>query len=235
VTEYFGGYRWLSDDGGDNDETAKARRLINARGLALIGLALSISLDELTIGFSFGLGGILAEPTTIIAVITIQALTVSQLGLSLGARISEGLRERIERSAGPVLIFLGFYPLTEALIRNNNNLIPPRGAAITGVIVIILAIIIAYRRLAAQTYTDPATPLWPAFGTNIGQLNELMLLRPRSWLDGAITTSRPWPGRPRRHPGVSPSGGPTRDYGPRRDVSDEVVRSAYGRGGHIGS
>lgn len=123
VTEYFGGYRWWSDDGGDNDETAKARRLINARGLALIGLALSISLDELAIGFSFGLGGILAEPATIIAVITIQALTVSQLGLSLGARISEGLRERIERSAGPVLIFLGFYPLTEAVIRNNNNLI----------------------------------------------------------------------------------------------------------------
>jgi putative Mn2+ efflux pump MntP len=251
VAEYFsglllillGGYLWWSDDndgGGDDDdddddddEAAKARRLINARGLALIGLALSISLDELAIGFSFGLGGTAAAPTTIIAVITIQALVVSQLGLCLGARISEGLRERIERIAGPILIFLGFYPLAETLL--HNKLIPPRGAAITSIIVIILAAVIVCRRLAAQTYGYPATPPRLVFATDTGQLYESTLLRSGSWRDRAIAGSLPQPGRHRADPGVSSRRRSTRDYGPRQQVSDDPTRSAYSMGDHLGS
>jgi putative Mn2+ efflux pump MntP len=159
----LGGYLWYSDHDGredddhdDDDEAAKARRLINARGLALIGLALSISLDELAIGFSFGLGATLVPPATIVAIITIQALVVSQLGLSLGSRISERLRERIERIASPALIFLGCYLLVEALIR--TELISPRGAVIVSILAIVLSAVIIYRRLGGQTDTDPATP-----------------------------------------------------------------------------
>jgi putative Mn2+ efflux pump MntP len=157
----LGGYLWRSDDdsGDDDDEAAKVRRLINARGLALIGLALAISLDELAIGFSFGLGATHVAPATIIAIITIQALVVSQLGLSLGSRISERLRERIECIAGPVLISLGLYLLVEALI--HTELISPRGAVIISTLVIALSGVIIYRRLVGQTYTDQVIPSRP--------------------------------------------------------------------------
>ncbi|HKR49574.1 MAG TPA: manganese efflux pump [Pseudonocardiaceae bacterium] len=152
VADYFaggllvllGGYLWWADD--DDDEVAKARRITHARGLVLVGLALSISLDELAIGFSFGLGTV---PTTIIAVIAIQTLVVSQLGLSLGVRISEHVRECIERLASPILIFLGLYLLTEALIR--IELVTTRDAVIVGIIMVIPATLTLYRRIAART------------------------------------------------------------------------------------
>jgi manganese efflux pump family protein len=166
VTDYLsggllvllGGYLWWADD--DDDEVTKARRLTNARGLALVGLALSISLDELAIGFGFGFGTNLAVPTTIIAVIAIQTLVVSQLGLSLGARISERLREGIERLAGPILIFLGCYLLAEALIR--IELVSTRDAVIAGILMLITAALTIYRHLAVRTHTAPAIP--PASG-----------------------------------------------------------------------
>jgi putative Mn2+ efflux pump MntP len=109
----LGGYLWWADD---DDEVAKARRLTSTQGLALVGLALSISLDELAIGFSLGLGASFTIPATIVAVIAIQTLVVSQLGLSFSVWISERLRECIERLAGPMLIVLGIYLLAEALI-----------------------------------------------------------------------------------------------------------------------
>lgn len=190
----FGSYLWWSDDGNrddDDDELAKARRLVSARGLALVGLALSISLDELAIGFSFGLGANLVAPTTFIAVIAIQALVVSQLGLSLGACISGRLREHIERIAGPILIFLGFYPLATVLIR--TELIPVRSAAIVSTLVIILATIILCRRFAAPAHTAPPT----------GQLDDSTPLRPGSWPRRATAAHQPWSGRHRAHHGVS--------------------------------
>jgi putative Mn2+ efflux pump MntP len=238
----FGSYLWWSDDGNrddddDDDEVAKARRLVNARGLALVGLALSISLDELAIGFSFGLGAIVAAPATIIAIITIQALVVSQLGLSLGARISERLRERIERIAGPILIFLGFYPLAEALLR--TELIPSLGAVIVSTLVIVLSVVIVYRRLAGQTHTDTAPPSRPpqlqASAIASGQLNESKPLRPEPSRDHPIAAFRPRPRQHRAHPGVSPRGRSTRDYGPHQHVSDEPVSSGYGMGDELGS
>src|SRR5690349_4487027 len=48
----IGAWMLLSDD---DDEEAKAARITTSRGLALIGLGVSISLDELAIGFSMGL------------------------------------------------------------------------------------------------------------------------------------------------------------------------------------
>lgn len=154
----LGGYLWWADDDHDDDEVTKARRLTNARGLALVGLALSISLDELAIGLGFGLGlgTNLAVPTTIIAIIAIQTLVVSQLGLSLGARISECLRECIERLVGPILIFLGFYLLAEAFIR--IGLVSTRDAVISGILMLIPAALTIYRHLATRTHTAPAIP-----------------------------------------------------------------------------
>ncbi|HEY3893949.1 MAG TPA: manganese efflux pump [Pseudonocardiaceae bacterium] len=148
-----------TDDDGDHDgdEAAKARRLISARGLALIGLALSVSLDELAIGFGLGLGTDLAAPGAIIAVIGVQTLLVSQLGLALGARISEPFREYIERCAGPMLVVLGAYMLAE--VATQDGLITARDIIVAGIVAVIFAAGILYRRYLTRPHSMPRAPL----------------------------------------------------------------------------
>jgi manganese efflux pump family protein len=145
----LGGYLWRANDE-DDDEVAKARRLTSARGAALVGLALSISLDELAIGFSLGLGAGLTVPATIVAVIAIQTLVVSQLGLSFGIQISEHVRERIERLAGPMLIILGVYLLAEALIR--IRLVTAGDAGVASILVLVLGAGTIYLRHEARSH-----------------------------------------------------------------------------------
>ncbi len=89
----------------DDDETDAAARLLSGRGLATIGLAISISLDELAIGLSLGLFGL--PIAVVVLLIGIQALLVTQLGLAIGARVGERLRETAERLAGVTLVILG--------------------------------------------------------------------------------------------------------------------------------
>jgi putative Mn2+ efflux pump MntP len=149
----LGGYLWWADDeDDDDDEGAKARRLTNARGLALVGLALSISLDELAIGFSLGLGAGLTIPTTIVTVIAIQTVVVSQLGLSFGVRISEHVRERIERFACPMLVILGVYLVAEALIR--FRLVTADDAVVAGILVLVLGAVTIYLRHEADPHAS---------------------------------------------------------------------------------
>ena len=87
------------------DEDAEGRRLkllAQARGLAIIDLGLSISVDELTVGLSAGL---LAIPLALAVIwIAIQAFLVAQVGLRFGHRLGEELRERSEQAAGVALI-----------------------------------------------------------------------------------------------------------------------------------
>lgn len=87
------------------DEDAEEQRLkllARARGLAIIDLGLSISVDELTIGFSAGLLGV----SMVVAVIwiAVQAFVAAQVGLRIGARLGEEIRERAEWIAGAALI-----------------------------------------------------------------------------------------------------------------------------------
>jgi putative Mn2+ efflux pump MntP len=100
---------------GDEDEEDKAARITTSRGLALVGLGISISLDELAIGFSIGLSRL--PVIAVIVAIALQAFIAAQLGLAIGAKIAERWRERAERLAGIALILLGMYLIAEQLTR----------------------------------------------------------------------------------------------------------------------
>lgn len=99
---------------GDDDEQDNAGKLLTARGAAMIGLGISISLDELAIGFSVGLVRLPTLP--VILAIGVQAVIVNQLGLRLGARVGERLREAAERLAGIVLICLGAFLIVARIL-----------------------------------------------------------------------------------------------------------------------
>ena len=99
----------------DGAEEERAARVISTRGLALVALGISISLDELAIGFGIGLTRL--PVTAIIVAVAVQAFLAAQLGLAIGARIGERWRERAERAAGIGLILLGAYLVADQLIR----------------------------------------------------------------------------------------------------------------------
>jgi putative Mn2+ efflux pump MntP len=96
---------WMLLSGDDDTEENRIRRLVTARGAAVIGLGVGISLDELAIGFSLGLARL--SITHVVAAIAVQAIVAVQLGLLLGARVGERLREGIERLAAIGLILVG--------------------------------------------------------------------------------------------------------------------------------
>ena len=87
-----------------DDEGGKVARLASGSGLVLLALGISISLDELAVGFTIGL----LHLSLWLAVLLIgaQAFAFAQLGLRLGARLNETLRERAEQLAGLALIAL---------------------------------------------------------------------------------------------------------------------------------
>jgi putative Mn2+ efflux pump MntP len=99
---------------GDNDEE-EASRITASRGLALIALGLSISLDELAIGFTIGLAHLAAA--AVIVAIAVQAFLAAQVGLAAGARLGKRWRERAEQAAATALILLGAYLIIEQLAR----------------------------------------------------------------------------------------------------------------------
>ncbi len=107
----FGLYTLLASEAAEEERVA---RLIQVRGLSALLLGISISLDELAIGFTLGL---LRLPAALaIVLIALQAFIVTQLGLRLGSRLSERLREGAERVAGSALTGLGMVLLAEKLL-----------------------------------------------------------------------------------------------------------------------
>jgi putative Mn2+ efflux pump MntP len=97
----LGVYLLLAHDDGEDS----AARLARTHGLAVVGLGISISLDELAIGLGVGL---LHLPLAwAIILIAAQALLAAQLGLRLGTRLGERIPEQAERAAGVALIVLG--------------------------------------------------------------------------------------------------------------------------------
>jgi putative Mn2+ efflux pump MntP len=57
-----------------------------------VALRISISLDELAIGFSIGLAHLAV--TAVIVAVALQAFIAAQFGLAIGAKMRERLRER---------------------------------------------------------------------------------------------------------------------------------------------
>jgi putative Mn2+ efflux pump MntP len=112
IVSGIGAWMLLSDE---QDEEANASRITASRGLALLGLGIGISMDELAIGFSIGLTRL--PVVSVIAAIALQAFAAAQLGLTTGAKIAERWRERAERLAGITLIVLGVYLIAEQLTR----------------------------------------------------------------------------------------------------------------------
>jgi putative Mn2+ efflux pump MntP len=98
---------------GEADE-ARVERLAEARGLGALFLGVSVSLDELAIGFTLGLLRLPVIPVLI--AIAVQTFIVSQVGMRLGSRISERFREGAEKLAGLALTGLGVALLIEQLV-----------------------------------------------------------------------------------------------------------------------
>jgi putative Mn2+ efflux pump MntP len=119
VADYFaaaallglGVWMLLADDEAEDE---KIGALSTRGGLALIGLGVSISLDELAMGFTIGL----LHLSIVLAVVLIgvQAFVLAQLGLRLGARLGTAAREWAERLAAFALIGLGVLVLAEKLV-----------------------------------------------------------------------------------------------------------------------
>jgi manganese efflux pump family protein len=99
--------------GEEDDEGRKVSALVGNSGVALFALGVSISLDELAMGFTIGL----LHLSIVLAVVLIgvQAFVFAQIGLRLGSRLGETAREWAEKIAGLALIGLALLVLVETL------------------------------------------------------------------------------------------------------------------------
>jgi manganese efflux pump family protein len=95
-------------------EAERAERVGTAKGAAIVVLALTSAIDELTIGFVIGLLGLPLVP--VLALILAQSILVTQLGLRLGGRVGPRLRDAGERAAGIALVAIAAALLVEKLV-----------------------------------------------------------------------------------------------------------------------
>ncbi len=100
--------------GDEEKEEARLKLLARAHGVAIVDLGLAISVDELAVGFSLGLLGL----PLVVAVIWlgVQAFLAAQIGMRVGSRLGDELRERGEQLAGVVLIGMALLLLVLKLL-----------------------------------------------------------------------------------------------------------------------
>ncbi len=88
---------------GDDDDDDGVPTDLTGRRLVLTGL--SVSLDELAVGFSLGVLGV---PLGLaLGYVAVQAFALTFIGLALGGRLGRHLGERAELASGVVLVLLG--------------------------------------------------------------------------------------------------------------------------------
>jgi putative Mn2+ efflux pump MntP len=89
----------------ENDQPDRLLSLTRGGVFGAVALGVSISLDELAIGFSAGL---LRLPiAALVIAVAAQAFIATQIGIRLGSRVGERMREATKNLAGVALIALG--------------------------------------------------------------------------------------------------------------------------------
>jgi putative Mn2+ efflux pump MntP len=106
----LGAYMLLADDDADGERLLSLTRQ-GVRGAIVLGL--TISLDELAIGFSAGLLRLPLVP--LIVAIAVQAFVVTEIGVRVGGHVGNRWQESAERIAGVALIALGLVLLATTL------------------------------------------------------------------------------------------------------------------------
>jgi len=112
---FLAGVLLLRPSEDEQDEARRVKLLAHVRGLAIVDLGLSISVDELTVGLSAGLIGLPIALTVVW--IALQAFAAAQVGLRFGARLSEEIRERSEQAAGVALMLVALVLLGLKLLQ----------------------------------------------------------------------------------------------------------------------
>jgi manganese efflux pump family protein len=104
----LGAYMLIADE----NENPERLLLMSQRGhFGAMALGISISLDELAIGFSAGL---LDVPIVVMVIaIGIQAFVMTQIGVRVGARAGKRMPDTAEKLAGLALLALGTILLIE--------------------------------------------------------------------------------------------------------------------------
>jgi putative Mn2+ efflux pump MntP len=107
---------WMLRPGGDEADEAKqkVRLLQSASGWAIVVLGLSISIDELAIGFGVGLLGL--PLLLLVGVIAAQAFIAAQLGMRLGSHLAESSRRAAGQTAGVLLLLAALLVGAEKLL-----------------------------------------------------------------------------------------------------------------------
>jgi len=103
---------WLMFFEDEDDEEEKLERELV--GWTLVLTALSISLDELAVGFSIGMIGVPVAWT--IVLIAVQAFLLTLVGLTFGGKLKRYVGEWAEKFAGLVLGVLGLWITIEAVV-----------------------------------------------------------------------------------------------------------------------
>jgi putative Mn2+ efflux pump MntP len=107
---------WMLRPGGDEADEGKqkVRLLQSASGWAIVVLGLSISIDELAIGFGVGLLGL--PLLLLVGVIAAQAFIAAQLGMRLGSHLAESSRQAAGQIAGVLLLLAALLVGAEKLL-----------------------------------------------------------------------------------------------------------------------
>ena len=115
VLAVAGAWMLRSDDDENGEEQRSVRLLESAHGWAIVVLGLSISLDELAIGFGVGL---LRLPLLLlVGLIAVQAFLAAQIGLRLGSHLAERARQAAGRLAGALLVLAAVLVAVEKLVQ----------------------------------------------------------------------------------------------------------------------
>lgn len=101
----------FTDDDDDDEPITLAMTGEKQRPLVLVGL--SVSLDELAVGFALGV--LHVSIGLALAYIAVQAFALTFVGLAIGRRLGRRFGERAELAAGIVLALLGVTLLVSAI------------------------------------------------------------------------------------------------------------------------